>query len=82
MEGIRASSGGNDILEEYERTQRLTANTRRKLVNVVVNLMIQKYGHQPSSEQKTAHAKAIVELFPKLKDPGSTEGYVRTSFFT
>ena len=39
--------------------------------------MIVKHGYFPTTEQKVECAKEIVKCFPKLKDPGSREGYVR-----
>lgn len=73
------SNGGQNILEEYEKNQFLSNRTRRDLVNLTVRLMTNKFGIRMSKEIKVEFAKAIVELFPKLRDTLSDKGgYVRT----
>ncbi|XP_031342633.1 uncharacterized protein LOC116176312 isoform X2 [Photinus pyralis] len=68
------NNGGENILEEYDKNKILTNRTRKELVNLTVRMMIKNYGTSLSKEIKVEFAKALVELFPKLKDPNSTKG--------
>ena len=80
MQAIEAAEGGCRLLEEYNETQCLSASNRKRLVNITVDAMVEKFGHRPSSDEKTAYAKEIIKLFPKLRDPTTPEGYVSTLF--
>lgn len=73
---IKSTPGGIELIQEYNETNGLSAINRRKLVNIAVDSMVARYGYFPTSEQKVICAKEIVKCFPKLKDPGSAEGYV------
>ncbi|XP_030750194.1 uncharacterized protein LOC115877984 isoform X2 [Sitophilus oryzae] len=67
-------NGGQNIIEEYEKNQVLNNRTRRELVNLTVRMMTNTYGISMSKEIKVEFAKAIVELFPKLRDTLSNKG--------
>ncbi|XP_023815113.1 uncharacterized protein LOC111948039 isoform X1 [Oryzias latipes] len=72
---LGASSGGEEVLEEYHASQTLKDSTRRKLVNIIVAHMIDKHGHLPTKAVREEYALGIVTLFPSLKDPYSEKGY-------
>lgn len=38
--------------------------------------MVTNEGYRPTKQQRIHYAKQIVTAFPKLKDPGTEEGYV------
>lgn len=73
---IRKSQDGRNIIREYEQTQYLLGTNRRKLVNITVDALVEKFGHHPTTEEKVAYAKEIVKCFPNLRDPTTPEGYV------
>ncbi|XP_063068541.1 uncharacterized protein LOC134459969 [Engraulis encrasicolus] len=72
---LKNKPGGDQILREYRRTNKLTDSARRKLVNMVVANMTEIHGTSPSRSVRERHAKGIVQLFPQLKDPFSEKGY-------
>ncbi len=41
---LHSNPGSSDILKEYEQTKSLSDKTRKKLVNIVVADMVEKYG--------------------------------------
>lgn len=69
-------SGGSEILDEYSRTSELSKTKRQLLVNLAVQILIDKHGSHPPTSAKTDCAKIIVERFPTLRDPGTAGGYV------
>jgi len=72
---LRSNTAAERIFWEYDAKSTLTNQARRLLVNFVVTLLTNKYGKHPSKEQKVTAAKAVVQLFPNLKDHGTPEGY-------
>ncbi|KAK0152648.1 hypothetical protein N1851_005830 [Merluccius polli] len=72
---LQTKPGGEKILREYSETQEITDKVRRKLVNIVVAAMIEKYGSAPPMDARTRYALGIVTMFPCLKDPYSEKGY-------
>ncbi|XP_072571268.1 uncharacterized protein [Paramormyrops kingsleyae] len=72
--------GGVDVLEEYELTKTLKHSTRRQLVNVLVSHMTEVHGKTPSGKKRKTYALGIVSLFPALRDPYSSKGYVNQDF--
>ncbi|XP_051995024.1 uncharacterized protein LOC127652735 [Xyrauchen texanus] len=67
--------GGSDILKEYNQTNSLSDQTRRKLVNILVADMVESHGRLPSVNMRITYALGIVTLFPSLKDKCSPTGY-------
>ncbi|XP_030758373.1 uncharacterized protein LOC115884062 [Sitophilus oryzae] len=63
------------VFMEYEKLNFLTTSTRKILVNMVVDIMFERHGYNVPTHIKTEYAKAIVDVFPKLKDPCSPGGY-------
>lgn len=53
---------------------------RRKLMNLLVDLLIQRHGLYPKSFEKTMFAKAVVTLFPKFKFNGTEHGTVSAKY--
>ncbi|XP_041839021.1 uncharacterized protein LOC121655533 isoform X1 [Melanotaenia boesemani] len=72
---LETKAGGEKILKEYSKTREITDQVRRKLVNIVVADMVEKYGNAPPMDIRTRYAMGIVGLFPSLKDPFSQKGY-------
>lgn len=60
----------------YKSQSTLTDKLRRKLVNMLVDLIIDRFGLYPTSLQKTMVAKAAVTLFPAYKVKNSSNGIV------
>ncbi|KAB0804366.1 hypothetical protein PPYR_01336 [Photinus pyralis] len=75
LQNLLIRVGATQIITEYETKKLLTRGNRRLLVNVIVLDMIEKYGQQPLKYIKTMYAKAIIDLFPNLRDPCSKYGY-------
>ncbi|XP_061909304.1 uncharacterized protein LOC133653718 isoform X3 [Entelurus aequoreus] len=72
---LTKKSGGEYIINEYNRTKSLTDESRRKLVNILAAEMTEKTGTSPSRQVKEMYAQGIVNLFPNLRDPFSKNGY-------
>ncbi|XP_041735212.2 uncharacterized protein LOC121568835 isoform X1 [Coregonus clupeaformis] len=68
-------TGGERIINEYNRTKSLTDETRRKMVNMLAADMTEMNGTSPPRQVKEMYAKGIVTLFPYLSDPFSKNGY-------
>ncbi|XP_051985524.1 uncharacterized protein LOC127646110 [Xyrauchen texanus] len=77
---MEEKAGGPAILAEYKEHGKLKDSTRRHLVNIVVAYVTDKEGRVPSKETKIRCALGNVTLFPSLKDPYSTTGYVLQDF--
>nr|XP_023649855.1 uncharacterized protein LOC111834603 [Paramormyrops kingsleyae] len=77
---LKGKPGGVDVLEEYELTKTLKHSTRRQLVNVLVTHMTEVHGRIPTRKQRETYALGIVSLFPALRDPYSSKGYVNQDF--
>ena len=69
-------SGGLEIIKEYEKNSSLSIQKRKLLVNLAVQIMINKHGDHPQTDAKIECAEQIIETFPALKDPSSGKGYV------
>lgn len=69
-------NGGTDILHEYRTNQSLNEKMRKRLVNIIVDLIIHRFGYYPSASEKTMVAKATVDLFPCYKTCHSKDGIV------
>nr|XP_055035025.1 uncharacterized protein LOC129422902 [Misgurnus anguillicaudatus]XP_055035026.1 uncharacterized protein LOC129422902 [Misgurnus anguillicaudatus] len=67
--------GGEQIINEYNRTKSLGDETRRKMVNILAADMTEKNGSSPPRQVKEKYARGIVALFPYLSDPFSKNGY-------
>lgn len=68
---------GKDILKEYHELQTLTEKMRHKLVNCLVDMLVQRFGVYPKSFEKTTLAKAAIVLFPKFKVEDTQHGTVK-----
>lgn len=68
--------GGKCILREYNTNQTLAEIKRKKLVGIIVDLIIEKFGLYPSAAVKIMVAKAAVNLFPCFKSHESKDGIV------
>lgn len=80
---IKDSSCGEEILQSYESKYKyLTDKYRKLLVKLVHNLLEykQKVGRQILSSEKCIYAKAIIDLFPNLKNLEGNLGYVSVSY--
>ncbi|KAG5867013.1 hypothetical protein JTB14_000314 [Gonioctena quinquepunctata] len=77
-EYILKAPGGKKVF--YRTNKTLDDKHRKRLVNIVVNHMLQGSSDLlPSNNTKAAYASAIVHLFPALKDNTTEDGFV--SFF-
>ncbi|KAF4109198.1 hypothetical protein G5714_010271 [Onychostoma macrolepis] len=61
--------------KEYEQMKSLSDKTRKKLVNILVADMVEKYGRITPVSIRVSYALGIVTLFPNLKDKCSQTGY-------
>nr|XP_046232298.1 uncharacterized protein LOC124052281 isoform X2 [Scatophagus argus] len=75
MVALHSKPGGNQIFKEYEKTNRLSDGTRRKMVNILVADMVETHGRIPPVNVRITYALGITTLFPNLKDPDSKNGY-------
>lgn len=74
---ILLKPGGKEMVDDYKKNQSLCEKSRKRLVNIVCEKMVEDSGnYYPDNETKIAYAKACIELFPSLRDPYSSEGYV------
>lgn len=69
-------NGGVDIINEYNERKNLTESKRHKLVNILVDMLINRFGIHPKSYEKIMVAKAAIALFPKFKVEGTQHGIV------
>ncbi|XP_061752442.1 uncharacterized protein LOC133550479 [Nerophis ophidion] len=72
---LKAKSGSEAVLQEYQTTETLTDITRRQMVNILVAHMIDSHGNLPTKAVREEYALGIVTLFPSLKDPYTKKGY-------
>ncbi|XDV16209.1 hypothetical protein PO909_016025 [Leuciscus waleckii] len=72
---LHSKPGGSAILNEYNQTNSLSDQTRRKLVNILVADMVESHGRIPPVNIRITYALGIVTLFPNLKDKCSPTGY-------
>lgn len=70
------NNGGQDIMRLYKSQNKLTDKLRRKLINMIVDLVIDRFGLYPTSFQKIVVAKAAVVLFPVYKVKDTPNGIV------
>lgn len=69
LESYLNEKGGANIIDNYKQNSGLSDVNRRLLVTLAVNFLRSIYGNHPQKLQKISCAKAIVELFPYLKNP-------------
>ncbi|XP_067206229.1 uncharacterized protein [Linepithema humile] len=75
---IKNSSCGEEILQSYKSNKYLPDKYRKLLVKLVVHNLLQykeKVGRQILCSEKCKYAKAIIEVFPNLKNPEGNLGY-------
>nr|XP_057906328.1 uncharacterized protein LOC131103799 isoform X1 [Doryrhamphus excisus] len=72
---LTKKSGGEYIINEYNRTKTLADESRRKMVNILAADMTEKNGTSPPRQVKEMYARGIVNLFPYVRDPFSKNGY-------
>ncbi|KAK0071684.1 hypothetical protein PV326_000968, partial [Microctonus aethiopoides] len=69
---------GREILNDYVTNKVMSDKSRRKLVTLVVEHLLEYkkiVGRQIHSSEKCKYAEIIIELFPNLKNPFSECGY-------
>lgn len=76
IEDYLVDNGGKNILFEYRNTGTLSESSRHKLVNHLVDILIQRHGLYPKSFEKIMISKAALDLFPKFKVDGTQNGTV------
>lgn len=69
-------NGGKSILAEYNDKNNLSEPSRHKLVNILVDMLIERHGLYPPTIEKISIAKAALILFPKFKVNGTKYGIV------
>lgn len=67
-------NGGKDILASYKKNESIDETMRRKLINIVVAFIAEKFGLFPSKEQKVSVALATVNYFQCFKVASSPHG--------
>lgn len=76
VEDYLNENGAKDVMKEYDDRKTLTELKRHKLVNILVDMLIDRYGLYPKSLEKIMLAKAVIVLFPKFKVEGTLHGTV------
>ncbi|XP_052433847.1 uncharacterized protein LOC127974538 [Carassius gibelio] len=66
-EVLMSSVEGKDVLASLEKNT-LSLNQRRCMVRILVSHLMNRFGENPSSEQKMCLAVSLVEQYPCLKD--------------
>ncbi|CAG9824339.1 unnamed protein product [Phaedon cochleariae] len=67
-------AGGQYILDQYNEKKLLTDRCRIKLVNIVANILFNKYGTAVPKSAKMEFAKSLVEIFPTYRNLESSIG--------
>ncbi|XP_051524818.1 uncharacterized protein LOC127424078 [Myxocyprinus asiaticus] len=80
QDALEKQSGGEEVLEKYQITKTLKHSTRWQLVNIFISHMTEIHGRIPTRKQRETYALGIVSLFPVLRDPFSTKGYINQDF--
>lgn len=70
------ANGGKGVLSQYKKTKNLTEKLRHKMVNLVMDMAIERFGLYPTSSEKIVIAKATVKLFPVFKAKDTEHGIV------
>lgn len=74
-------NGGRSILREYNETRKINETSRRKLVNIVTDLVIERFGLHPTKDQKISVAKATIDVFKCFRVENSTNDGIVSNFF-
>ena len=76
---ITKNSGGKEIFAFYNKYGFLNTEFRKRLVNISVSYLQSLFPENcmPSPYTREQGAKALVTIFPKLRDPDTPGGYVR-----
>ncbi|KAF5279225.1 hypothetical protein FQR65_LT03473 [Abscondita terminalis] len=79
---IHNSPGGREIEQFYNTYNTLSDEQRKKLVNICANYLHTLFPEtcMPSAFSREQCAKAIVAIFPRLRDPDTKEGHVGQYF--
>ncbi|XP_045462186.1 uncharacterized protein LOC123672215 [Harmonia axyridis] len=81
-EYILKAPGGKEVVFFYRNNRTLDDKHRKRLVNIVVNHMLQDtLDVLPSNYTKATYASAIVQLFPALRDKTTEDGFVSSVFY-
>lgn len=81
-EYILKAPGGKEVVFFYRNNRTLDDKHRKRLVNIVVNHMLQDtLDVLPSNHTKATYASAIVQLFPALRDKTTEDGFVSSVFY-
>lgn len=59
----------------------LSAASRKKLTNITVSIVLEKYGRHPKKEIKLQYAKSIVNLFKCYAENDGGHGHVNIPTF-
>ncbi len=54
-DALETKSGGEEVLEEYQKTKTLKHSTRRQLVNIVVSHMTEIHGFYFNAQMQQIH---------------------------
>lgn len=74
LKGLLLKDGLCHIFKEYENTNTLSNKSRRQLVNAVVKIMVDGHLNYITKKTKIDFAKAVVQIFPRLRYPYSNKG--------
>ncbi|XP_074040377.1 uncharacterized protein [Leptinotarsa decemlineata] len=66
--------GGQYIIDQYQKNKMLTDRSRIHLVNIVADVLYEKYGSAVPKSAKMECAKKLVEIFPMYKNLESSTG--------
>ncbi|KAG5875893.1 hypothetical protein JTB14_000242 [Gonioctena quinquepunctata] len=66
--------GGQYIIDQYNKNKMLTDRCRIQLVNIVANILFEKFGTAVPKSAKIEYAKKLVEAFPTYRNFESSCG--------
>ncbi|KAG5895286.1 hypothetical protein JTB14_029119 [Gonioctena quinquepunctata] len=66
--------GGQYIIDQYNKNKMLTDRCRIQLVNIVANILFEKFGTAVPKSGKMEYAKKLVEAFPTYRNLESSCG--------
>lgn len=82
IENHISMNGGTEILTNYSETGELNVSERRKMIKLIAEFMVERFGNKISIDDKISVAKATVDLFPVLRSKGKNiKPYVRCCCF-
>lgn len=70
---------GNEIFKYYDQHGHISKVLRIRLVNTTTAFLIEKYGISVPEFARRNLGEAIIHIFPNLKNPFGSTGYVKAT---